>query len=441
LGALAVVLVLVATGCGGDEESSTGDSTTTTTEGATTTPVSDETTTTEAAEPITLTFWNYWDGKNGEVIQALADRYSDETPGVTIENVFVGWADLLPKLQTAASGASAPDLAAGDLVWMPKLAQSGALAPLDDYVASAGIDLGDFYSELLEVNEYDGALFGLPISTNNLELFYNRELFEAAGLDPDTPPSNWDELRAMAATCTDPATNTYGMELYTEPGEGLTWQFQVYLWQAGGEFLTDDLSAAAFNSDAGKKALQYWVDLLHSDESAPLAPWGEFSQGKACMVMDGSWMVGIWSADPPFDFGTAAMPAPVDGQPATNMGGEQGFVFAGDPQREQAAFDFLAWLTSPEIQAEWDRETGFMPVRASVAESPEYLTYIEQTEPRALPFVENQQYARNRPPVSVYPEISDAFSRELEAALLGETSVADALAAAEAAVNELLANG
>jgi ABC-type glycerol-3-phosphate transport system substrate-binding protein len=72
------------------------------------------------------------------------------------------------------------------------------------------------------------------------------------------------------------------------------------------------------------------------------------------MVMDGSWMVGIWSAEPPFDFGTATMPYPSDGTMATNMGGEQGFVMAEDPAAQQAAFDFLAWFTSPEVQVEWD---------------------------------------------------------------------------------------
>jgi multiple sugar transport system substrate-binding protein len=393
-----------------------------------------------SGDEVTLTFWNYWDGRNGEVIQELVDRYMEENPGVTIENEFFGFGDLLPKLQAAVSGGEAPDVAALDLVWMPQFAQSGRLAVLDEHAERAGVDLADFYPEVLEVDRYDGSLYGLPVSTNNLQLFINRDLFSAAGLDPDAPPTTWDELRETAAACANPDEGVYGMELFTEPGEGLTWQFQVYLWQAGGEFLTEDLSAAAFNDAAGEQALQFWVDLLHTDGSAPLAPWGQFGQGAACMVMDGSWLVGIWSADPPFDFGTATMPIPSDGTPATNMGGEHAVVFSSDdPAVEAAAFDFVAWLTSPEIQEFWDIETGFMPVRATVAESPTYLEHIETTEPRLLPFVENQQYARNRPPVPEYAELSDAFSRELERALLGDTGVAEALGAAEAAVNEILA--
>ncbi len=233
--------------------------------GETTTSAAAPEETSAPAEDIVLTFWNYWDGKNGEVVQGLADRYSAETPGVSVENVFVGWGDLLPKLQTATAGGDGPDVAAGDLVWMPKLAESGALVALDDMAAAAGVDLDDFYPNVLAVDQYDGGLYGLPVSTNNLQLFVNEDLFTAAGLDPATPPTDWDELRSMAATCTNADDGVFGMELFTEPGEGLTWQFQVYLWQAGGEFLTADFSAAAFNDAAGAAALQYWVDLLQVD--------------------------------------------------------------------------------------------------------------------------------------------------------------------------------
>lgn len=390
-----------------------------------------------AQEPIKLTFWNYWDGKNGEVMQALVDRYNAEHPEVEIENVFIGWGELLPKLQLAVTGGDMPDLAAADMVWMPYLANSGALVPLNSFIEASEVDIQDFYPALLAVNTYDDQIYGLPVSTNNLELFINSDLFEAAGLDPAAPPTTWDELRDAAVQCANPERGVIGMELYTQPGEGLTWQFQVYLWQAGGDFLTEDLSAAAFNSEAGLKALNYWLDLIESG-AYTLSDWGLFGQGQACMVMDGSWMVGIWAETAPFEWTTAPMPYPEDGEPATNMGGEHIFIMAQDEAKQQAAWDFINWFTSPEIQLEWDKETGFMPVRDSVATDEDYRAWIEETEPRLLPFVEMQQYAHNRPPVEQYAEISDAFSAVIERALYGQISPEDALAEAEAAVNSLL---
>jgi len=385
-----------------------------------------------------ITFWNYWDGANGKAMQTLVDRYNAAHPTVEVQNVFIGFNDLLPKLQAAAAGGDAPDVAAGDLIWMPKLARSGAIVALDDYLAAAKTDLSDIYPALLNAGQYDGKTYSFPVSTNNLELFYNKDLFTKAGLDSSKPPATWDEMQADAKKCTDASQGVSGMELYTEPGEGLTWQFQVYLWQAGGDFLSADLKSAAFNSPAGAKALQYWVDLLQTDKSASTAPWGEFGQGKACMAMDGSWMVGSLAAQTAFKVGTAAMPHPADGQAATNMGGEQLVVFKKDAAKQQAAFDFVSWLTSTETQITWDQQTGFTPIRASVASSATYLDSVKTNQPLLLPFVEQQKSAHNRPPVTNYPEISDAFSREIEVALLGQSSPQNALNAAEKAVNAIL---
>jgi multiple sugar transport system substrate-binding protein len=322
-------------------------------------------------------------------------------------------------------------------VWMPYLANSGALAPLNDFIEASGIDMEDFYPALLNVNLYDGQYFGLPVSTNNLELYINNDLFEAAGLDPASPPTTWDELAEAAVTCASPDQGIVGMELFTQPGEGLTWQFQVYLWQAGGEFLTDDLTQAAFNSEAGERALQYWLDLIDSGAYV-ISDWGLFGQGQACMVMDGSWMVGIWADTAPFEFSVAPMPYPEDGQPATNMGGEHIFMLTDAAARQQAAWDFIAWFTSAEVQVEWNMETGFMPIRDSVASDPAYQEWLQDNEPRLLPFVEMQQYAHNRPPVQMYAQLSDVFSGMLERALYGQMTVEEALTAAEVAVNSLL---
>jgi multiple sugar transport system substrate-binding protein len=390
-----------------------------------------------AQDPVQLTFWNYWDGNNGEAMQALVDQFNTDHPDIQVENVFFGWGELLPKIQTAAAGGDTPDVAAVDMAWMPLLANSGKVAALDPMIEDAGIDLTDFYPSLLNVNEYNDQLYGLPVSTNNLELFINRDLFTAAGLDPDQPPTTWDELASAATQCADADQGVVGMELYTQPGEGLTWQFQVYLWQAGGQFLNEDNTAAAFNTEAGLKALNFWKSLIDDGGSA-LVPWGLFDQGKACMRMDGSWMVGVYGEQAPFDFSVAPMPIPDGGQPATNMGGEHLVIFNGDEAKQQAAFEFVEWITSPEVQVQWDQQTSFMPIRKSVAENPDFQAWLTDSQPQLIPFVKSQQYAINRPSVTVYPELSDVFSANIERALYGQATPEDALTNAEVAVNALL---
>jgi len=393
---------------------------------------------------VELKFWNYWDGTNAQAIVALISEFEAENPNIHITNVPITWGELLPKLMATVAGGEVPEIAIGDLVWMSKLAGTGLLVPLSEFDDFEEIDYEDFYPEMRKIGRYNDKSYSLPVSANNLELFYNKEIFEANGLDPEDPPTTWDELLEIAQVCTDPDEGIWGMELYTGTGEGLTWQFQVYLWQAGGEFLSADLSSAAFNSPEGKRALQFWVDLIQTHEVSPPGPWGFFGQGKAAMVMDGTWMVGGWRpggwAPITWDWGTAQMPIPSGGEPATNMGGEQIFIFETTSEKEAAAWEFVKWLTSKETQVKWDILTCFMPVRDSVAEDSLYLTWATTTEPRLVPFIECQQYAHARPMVVQYPEISDAFSEELQKALYGVVSVDEALASAEARVNEILAD-
>lgn len=389
-----------------------------------------------AASAQDLTFWHYWDGANGQVLQGLIDRYEAENPGVTIESVFVPGGELVTRLQTAIAGRRTPSMAISDLVAMPMLTSSGVLAPLDGYLASSDLDLSDYFQGPLVYGERDGARYSLPVSASNLGLFWNKALFAQAGLDPNTPPQTWEELQSFAQTIHD-QTGQVGFELFTEGGEGTSWQWQVYLWGAGGDILTDDLSQAAFDSAAGERALEYWVDLVDTSASS-IAPWGLFGRGEAGMVMDGSWMTQFFPMQVNFELGSAVFPHPEDGEPATNMGGEQVFIFEGDDATKQAAWDFIEWFSSTAVQVEWDRGTGFMPIRQSVAEDPSYLAWVHNARPLLLPFVESMAFAHPRPPVEKYPQLSDALANHLVSAVHGRAGAAEALGAAATEIDALL---
>jgi multiple sugar transport system substrate-binding protein len=383
-----------------------------------------------------IEFWNYWDGQNGKAISALVDKFNQTHPRIKVKNVTLPWGELMPKLQAGIAGKNPPAVAAGDIAWMAKLHRSGALLSLDDAAQKAKVDLNDFYPSLLEYSRYQGKLQSLPVSTNNLALFYNKDLFRRAGLDPEKPPRTWNELRDAAKKITALGGGIQGFEIYTQAGdsgEGVTWQFQPYLWQAGGEYLADNYSKPGFNNSAGEKALQFLVDLIHIDKVAQAGQWGAFDKGMAGMRIDGSWMVGIWATQTSFSWGTAMIPTPEGGRPATNMGGEQIFVFKTNPAAEAAAVEFALWLTGTPVQVEWDTLTGFMPVRKSVAADNTYKEWVKK-EPRLTAFVDQQQYARARPPIPEYPDTSLAFAKELEKAFFGKATVKEALANAEKAV-------
>ncbi|MGB4135158.1 MAG: ABC transporter substrate-binding protein, partial [Microbacterium sp.] len=372
-----------------------------------------------------VTVWHYWDGTNADTFDAMAKEYNDAHPDVKISTSNVPNADFLTKLRASATSKTLPDIAIGDLVWVPQIEQIGTLADLSTLIPKTTLD--DINPALTSFGTIGGKQVSVPVSANNLAYMYNKTLFAEAGLDPEQPPKTWEELMS-AGKAVLAKTGKPGYDLFTQAGdngEGLTWNFQVNLWQAGGEFLTADNSAAAFNTPEGAKALQFWVDLIASGVS-PYAKWGEFEKGQGGSAQEGSWMVGIWAADPPFDFGVAKAPYPGDGVPATNLGGEQAMVFDHSDKKAKAAADFLAWFLEPAQVTSWSEKTGMIPVTGSVATSSDYLDWVNTTEPRLLPFVEQMADAHARPNTPLYPKISLAFAQKIEAALSGQASVGEA---------------
>ena len=393
-----------------------------------------------SAAPAQITIWHYWDGANADTFDAMVKEYATAHPETTITTSMVPNADFLTKLRASATSNTLPDIAIGDLVWVPQINQIGTLADLKGLLPSDVIS--DINPALTSFGTIDGKQVSVPVSANNLAYMYNKTLFKQAGLDPEKPPTTWEELMTDAKQIKE-KTGKPGYDLFTQAGdngEGLTWNFQVNLWQAGGEFLNSDNTAAAFNTPQGKKALQFWVDLITSGAS-PYGKWGEFEKGQGGSAQEGSWMVGIWAPDPPFDFGVAKAPYPSDGKPATNLGGEQAMVFNNSDANAKAAADFLAWFLAPEQVTKWSQTTGMLPVTNSVATSSAYLDWVKSTEPRLLPYVEQMADAHARPNTPLYPKISLAFAQQLEKAFAGDASVDEALAAAEKAVNDVIAQG
>lgn len=392
------------------------------------------------SKPVDISVWHYWDGANADAFDSLVAEYNKSQSRVHVTTSNVPNADFLTKLKTSASSQSLPDIAVGDLVWVPQVAQIGELADLSSFMEDK--ILKDINPALKTYGSLNGKQVSVPVSANNLAYMYNRDLFSQAGLDPDKPPTTWEELAKQGAQIHE-KTGKPGYDLFTEAGdngEGLTWNFQVSLWQAGGEFLTKDNSAAAFNSPQGLKALEFWKKLIDSGVSR-YAGWGEFEKGAGGSAQEGSWMVGIWAPDPPFNFDTAPLPYPEGGVQATNLGGEQAMVFKNSEERSAASADFISWFLQDTQVKKWSQKTGMIPVTQSVADSEDYRSWVEKNEPRLLPYIQQMKYARTRPNTALYPKISYAFAKEIERAFAGEVSAQEALDNAEKAVNKIISNG
>lgn len=386
-----------------------------------------------------LIFWHYWDGENGKKLESLVQEFNDSHPNIEVHPVFIPGSDLLTKIQLSILSGETPELAISDIIGMPLILDTGKVIDLMPYVRKENYDLNDFYENTLVYGKVEDKLFSLPVSSSNLGLFWNKDIFKKAGLDPEKPPRTWDELIEYGKIIKE-KTGKFGYELYLDGGEGTTWQWQIFLWQAGGEFLdpSSNYRKSSFNTKAGVQALQFWVDLTNTYKISPIAPWGLFSRGEAAMVMDGSWMTQFFPAQVNFELGSAVFPYPENGVPATNMGGEQIFIFNSNKEKEAASWEFIKWFTSTEVQIDWDKATGFIPVKKSVATDESYNAYIKNTNRLLLPFIEVQQYAHARPPIKEYSQVSDIVSKAIIRAVYKKGTPEEVLNEAASQVDLLL---
>ncbi|KQR39572.1 ABC transporter substrate-binding protein [Microbacterium sp. Leaf159] len=228
-----------------------------------------------------------WDENQKPAMEDIAAAFEKENPNVTIDIQVTPYKEYFTKLQTAATGGSA-----ADVFWMngpnfPLYASNGQLAPLDD----AGVDAADYPQGLIDLYTFDGKLYGAPKDFDTVALWYNKELFDAAGVDYPTAGWTWDDFTAAAAALTDPATGQFGVAASQYGQEN----FYNSIAQAGGEVISADGTESGYGSPEALAGIELWTDLIEAG-SSPTAqqmtdtnPEDFFLSGKVAMFQNGSW--------------------------------------------------------------------------------------------------------------------------------------------------------
>ncbi|MBE7955928.1 sugar ABC transporter substrate-binding protein [Microbacterium oxydans] len=228
-----------------------------------------------------------WDENQKPAMEDIAAAFTKEHPNVTIDIQVTPYKEYFTKLQTAATGGSA-----ADVFWMngPNFqlyASNGQLAPLDD----GGIDAADYPQGLIDLYTYDGKLYGAPKDFDTVALWYNKALFDAAGVGYPSAGWTWDDFSAAAAKLTDPATGQFGVAASQYGQEN----FYNSIAQAGGEVISADGTKSGYGSPEALAGIELWTDLIAAG-SSPTAqqmtdtnPEDFFLSGKVAMFQNGSW--------------------------------------------------------------------------------------------------------------------------------------------------------
>ena len=165
---------------------------------------------------ITLEYWNGFTGSDGVILEDIVKGYNESQDEIEINMDRIPWANFFEKMPTALATNSGPDLCLWGPGDMPSYLEAGNVLPMDDYWDVATSDnKDDYFQNILDTMYFDGTMYGLPFQTTTQVLYWNKDLFTKAGLNPETPPTTWDEVAEFAEKLTDKANGIYG------------WGFQV----------------------------------------------------------------------------------------------------------------------------------------------------------------------------------------------------------------------
>ncbi len=254
---------------------------------------------------IQLIYWNGLTGSDGATMVQIVESFTEENPDVSVRVEMMPWDIYFDKLLTSLVSGNPPDIFLLHEYEIPQFAAQGVLRETRDFFQEMGgpIPETDVLENALQAVEYQGNRYGVPLDIHGWGLWYNRDLFEAAGLDPDTCPATGDEYIEMARQLTLDANGNnatspdFDAENVVQWGTAVTWFKVTYLstiYQYGGDW-TDGQGTATLNSEESTQAVQFWRDLIYEEHVAPqpagFDSWQSFAGGSLAMITEGSWML------------------------------------------------------------------------------------------------------------------------------------------------------
>lgn len=336
------------------------------------------------SEVVTIEYWQYFFDARVDAMNRLIQQFEAENPDIrVIHNSDIPYDQFRDKIAATVPANVGPDVVTLFYGWVPAWVDAGYLVPLpeDDFPPEM---IETEFSPMVAESKFQDKYWAAPTAVRTLALFWNKDLFAEAGLDPEKPPETLDEFLEYAQQLTqyDDSGNIviegYAPEM---PGQAHHWFREVLLRQFGGVPYSDDNKTVLWNSPEGCEAFT-WLAKLETEyktgsndlyEDATTA----FLQGKEALHIDGSFRLGSIAANAPdLNFGVAELPVGPNGEKSTfGSYWTHGITnrAAADPRRMEAAVRFLKYITSPEAGTLWVNKVGELPAQLEAASNEELL--------------------------------------------------------------------
>ena len=354
---------------------------------------------------VTVEMWDYLSGETAnDSINAAIAEFEKANPDIKVKRTTFAFADLSKSILQGSVGGQVPDVAVVDVVDNQNFASLGMLKDL----SNDGINKSDFFEGPWSSVVYEGKTYGIPLNSNNLALYYNKQMLKDAGVEV---PTDWASLKEVAKKTTK--GDVKGIAISAVKSESATFQVLPFVWQTGGDlkdYATSGATALAYLRGLIDDGSMSEAVTNYTQEDART----QFITGKSAMMINGPWELATLTKDAQFDWDVA--PLPKDKRAATSMGGENVVVMNGAKQSD-AAVKLAKFLTSAEGAKIYCDGSGQLSSR------PDLKGKLKLSEDAKNKVFESQLAdAHARAYGKDYPKISEAIQLSMQEALTGAST-------------------
>jgi sn-glycerol 3-phosphate transport system substrate-binding protein len=379
-----------------------------------------------------------------KLVDKLVQEFEAQNPDISVKAIYSGnYSDTMTKAMTSLKGGNPPHLSVILSTEIFTLIDNDAILAFDDIVTTSEEKqwLDNFYPALMENSRTSGKTWSIPFQRSTIVMYYNKDAFRKAGLDPDKPPATWEELVEMGKKLVtkDSAgkVTQWGLEI---PSTGYPyWMFGALSKQNSQVLMNDAGTQTYFDNPGVVQALDFWKDLGRKHRIMPegTIEWGtlrtDFLEQKTAIMWHSTGNLTAVKKNASFDFGVAMLPAKKER--GTPTGGGNFYIFKKTtPEERAAALKFVKWMTQPVRTAQWSIGTGYLGTRPDAYDTDELKAYVKDFSAAAVAR-DQLKFATAELSVHengrVYKILNDAIQAALTNAKTPEKALKDAQKQAE----------
>ena len=395
-----------------------------------------------ASESVELTYYFpvQTSGPLASAMEQIVTNFNSSHSGITVNPVFTGnYSATLEKTMTAVTAGNPPHVVLSGGTDVTTYTAVDALYNIKDFLDAEGPEFkSDFIDAFWGTFEIDGGVYGLPYQHSTPIAYYNKDLFSAAGLDPENPPLTWEDTLTAAKKLQAANGDVIPLELSADP-----WILEALAMSNGGG-IVENRSTLTFDSSPSVEALSFLKTMMLDDKTAVSRKYGETSEDfiaeSTAIMYNSIGSMGAVASGASFNWDVA--PIPVSGSNLSKIpyGGGGMVMLAGHPDNEtKSAWEFMKYMTTPEITAKWSMTSGYYAVRKSSYELDEMKDYIAELPQMQKAVDMLQNAAAPWMPEKNYGEINNRLQLAMDNCLIqGSESPSQALAQAQQDSLELL---